>query len=384
MKTLGIICEYNPFHNGHKFHIEKAKKELSCDGAVCVMSGSFVQRGEVAILDKWTRAKSALLNGCDLVLELPSYFCMQSSKEYAYGGVSVLNLLGNVDFLSFGSEDGDIQSLKKIAKIKNSKSFNNKVKELVKSGMSYPAANEKALGDFFESTDNERIFSPNNLLGIEYINALKKTNSNIIPHTIKRHLTNHLETQISSDFATASMLRQMIKNGEGFDNFIPYNLNSQDIFDEKNAESFILGYLRLISDKNRAVGDEEGLLNHITECAKKAVSLEELYDLCANKRYTKSRIKRVIKCAILDVKKLSRLDYIRVLGFNDTGRKILKNSPNKNLIVTKTADFEMSKNSMFKYDILSTDFMYLCANDVSKRKSGMDFINPPVYIKSTH
>lgn len=381
MKTLGIICEYNPFHNGHKFHIERAKKELSCDNVVCVMSGSFVQRGEIAITDKWTRAKSALLNGCDLVLELPAYFCVQSSKEFALGGVSILNLLGNVNYLSFGSEMGDIEYLKNIAKLKRKKEFNQKVKDLISNGVSYPMANEEALKDLIGQKDTKRIFSPNNLLGIEYIEAIYKTKSKLVPHTIKRHLTDHLENEISDDFATASKIRQIIKENGDYKKYLPYTFDA-DIFDEQNLEAFILGYFRLLGKSKNILGGEEGIFSRLEKCAKSNLSLDEFYDSAVSKRYTKSRIKRVTKCAMLDINKNSSLDYIRVLGFNDKGRQIIKNSPNKDLIVTKTADFKPGKNSMFKYDILATDFMYLCAVDKEKRKSGMDFTTPPVYIKN--
>ncbi|MBE7037906.1 MAG: nucleotidyltransferase family protein [Ruminococcaceae bacterium] len=381
MKTIGIVCEYNPFHNGHKFHIENAKKLLLADKVVCVMSGSFVQRGEIAVYDKWTRAKMAILNGADLVLEIPSYFCMQSSKEYAYGAVSVLNLLGNVDYLSFGSEEGNLEVLEKIAKIKRSKEYNLYLKEFIESGLSYSLSSENALKKILDYDDKKRIFSPNNLLGIEYIEALNKTKSKIKAHTIKRHLTDHLENEIENNFATASKIREFIKEGKDFKKYVPYD-DIFDTFDEQNAESFILGFFRLLSDKKSILGGEDGLCERLIKCAKESASLDEFYNLSTSKRYTKSRIKRCVKCAILDVKKASKLDYIRVLAFNDKGREILKASQNKDLIVTKTADFNPSKNSMFKYDIMATDFMYLCANDNKKRKSGMDFTTPPVYIKN--
>ena len=249
------------------------------------------------------------------------------------------------------------------------------------SGLSYSLSSENALKKLLKSDDEKRIFSPNNLLGIEYIEALNKTKSKIKPHTIKRHLTNHNDVLVSSDFATASKIREFINCGKDFKKFVPYD-DTFDTFSEQNAESLILGFFRLLSDKKSILGGEDGLTERLIKCAKDATSLEEFYDLATSKRYTKSRIKRCVKCALLDVKKASKLDYIRVLAFNDKGREILKASPDKDLIITKTADFKPSKNSMFKYDIMATDFMYLCANDNKKRKSGMDFTTPPVYIKN--
>ncbi len=382
MKTLGIVCEYNPFHNGHKYHIAESKRLLGCDTAVCAMSGSLVQRGEIAVFDKWTRAKNAVENGADLVLEIPAFFCLQSGEKYAYGAVSVLNLLGNVDYLSFGSECGDIDFLQKIAEIKRKKSFNDTVKTLMQSGMSYPSATEKAIGKFLDNSFGERIFSPNDLLGVEYISAVYKTKSKVRPVTVKRHLTEHSGGKPVGNFASASEIRKMIFEGADFDKFLPYSAKNYEIFDENNAESLILGYFRLKCAEKNILGGETGMANRLIKSAKISNSLDEFYSNATSKRYTESRIKRMSKCAFFDVKKNSVLDYIRPLAMNERGRKLLKNSPGKNLIVTKTADFNGSKNSMFKYDILATDFAYLCANDKTKRMSGADFYTPPVYIKN--
>lgn len=381
MKTLGIVCEYNPFHNGHKYHIEKSKELFGCDKVVCVMSGSLVQRGEISVFDKWTRAKTAVENGADLVLEIPAFFCLQSGEKYALGATKVLCLLGNIDYLSFGSECGDIDFLKKIAALKQKKSFNDTLKTLIKSGKSYPLANEEAIQKFISKGGEKRIFSPNDLLGVEYINALSRLKSNIVPVTVKRHLTDHFDKKIVRNFASASEIRNMIFKGTDFSKFLPYDAKNFDIFDENNAESLILGYFRLFCREKNIVGGEKGLANRLVKSAKISSSLDEFYNNAVSKRYTKSRIKRVAKCAFFDIKKNAVLDYIRPLAFNDNGREILKKSPNKNLIVTKAADFNGSKNSMFKYDIAATDFAYLCANDKAKRISGADFLTPPVFVK---
>lgn len=381
MKTLGIVCEYNPFHNGHKYHIDESKKLSKCDAVVCAMSGSLVQRGEIAVFDKWTRAKNAVENGADLVLEIPVFFCLQSGEKYAYGAVSVLNLLGNVDVLSFGSECGDIEFLKKIAETKRKKAFNNAVKTLMQSGMSYPAATEAAIGKFVEASLSGRVFSPNDLLGVEYINAIFKTKSRMRPVTVKRRFTEHSDEKTVENFAAATAIRKMIMNGSDFSKFLPYSAENFEIFDENNAESLILGYFRLKCAEKNILGGEDGMANRLIKSAKISNTLGEFYKNASSKRYTESRIKRMSKCAFFDINKNSVSDYIRPLAFNERGREILKNSPNKNLIVTKAADFNGAKNSMFKYDIAATDFAYLCANDKSKRISGADFLTPPVYVK---
>ena len=275
MKTLGIVCEYNPFHNGHKYHIEESKRLFGCDTAVCAMSGSLVQRGEIAVFDKWTRAKNAVENGADLVLEIPAFFCLQSGEKYAYGAVSVLNLLGNVDYLSFGSECGDIDFLQKIAEIKRKKSFNDTVKTLMQSGMSYPSATEKAIGKFLDNSFGERIFSPNDLLGVEYISAVYKTKSKMRPVTVKRHLTEHSGGKPVGNFASASEIRKMIFEGADFDKFLPYSAKNYEIFDENNAESLILGYFRLKCAEKNILGGETGMANRLIKSAKISNSLDE-------------------------------------------------------------------------------------------------------------
>ena len=156
-------------------------------------------------------------NGADLVLEIPAFFCLQSGEKYAYGAVSVLNLLGNVDYLSFGSECGDIDFLKKIAEIKRKKSFNDTVKTLMQSGMSYPSATEKAIGKFLDNSFGKRIFSPNDLLGVEYISAVYKTKSKMRPVTVKRHLTEHSGGKPVGNFASASEIRKMIFENADFE-----------------------------------------------------------------------------------------------------------------------------------------------------------------------
>lgn len=381
MKTLGIVSEYNPFHNGHKYHIEKSKELFGCDAAVCAMSGSLVQRGEISVFDKWSRAKTAVENGADLVLEIPAFFCLQSGRNYAYGAVKVLNLLGNVDFLSFGSECGDIDFLKKLAAAKRTKKFCGELKSLMQKGLGYPAATECAIQNFLKTSEGGRIFSPNDLLGIEYIDAIKRLKSDIVPVTVKRHLTNHSDKTISGDFASASEIRRMISENKDFSKYVPYSAKDFDTFDEKNAESVILWYFRSQMREKNILGGECGMAQRLIKSAKISSSLDEFYTNAVSKRYTLSRIKRMSKCAFFDIKKNSVLDYIRPLAFNEKGRYILKNSPAKDMIVTKTADFNGSKNSMFKYDIAATDFAYLCANDKEKRKSGADFYTPPIYVK---
>ena len=189
MKITGIITEYNPFHNGHLYHLNTAKKVTNCHGIVCIMSGNFVQRGEPAIIDKWKRTEMALLNGVDLVIELPTFYAVSSAEFFAKGAVDILNNIGVVDNIFFGSECGDINLLYKIAEVltKEPKEFKLKIKENLKSGVTYAKAREKTLIDILDNEDlNEILSNSNNILGIEYIKAIIKSNSSITPLTMKR------------------------------------------------------------------------------------------------------------------------------------------------------------------------------------------------------
>ncbi|MBE7053243.1 MAG: nucleotidyltransferase [Ruminococcaceae bacterium] len=376
MKTLGIVAEYNPFHNGHKYHIEKSKEISKCTNVVCVMSGSFVQRGEFAINDKWERAKSALLNGADLVLELPTYYVLQSAKNFAYGAVNLLNSLGVVDYISFGSESESIDDLKKVASVidDSNEKYNSFFKKYINEGFSYPAARNMALSEY---GFNE--LTPNDLLGIYYLSALSKLNSNIIPLNITRYKTLHNSCEQNDGYATASYIRNMIKNNDDVKDFVPKTDNLAENFFIENISDYVLGFLRFSNYLDDLIGYEEGLSLYIKDCAKKSHSLNEFYEISITKRYTKSRIKRCVLSALIGLKTGKKLDYIRVLGFNKNGAKLLKEIKKKtNLpIVVKTADFRPDKDSMFGYDVLSTDLAYFS----SKNKNiGMDFKTSPIVL----
>lgn len=193
-KVLGIICEYNPFHNGHLYHLEQSKKMTGSNYTVAIMSGNFTQRGSTAIIDKWSRAEAALKNGVDLVIELPVLYATSSAENFADGAINILNSLKVVDYLSFGSETSDIETLDKIADIlyKEPKTYKNLLSTELKKGLSFPKARENALLAYLDDKKYGNILSsPNNILGIEYIKALKKYKSNIKPISITRFEAGH-------------------------------------------------------------------------------------------------------------------------------------------------------------------------------------------------
>lgn len=390
MKVLGIISEYNPFHNGHKYQIEKSKEITGCDCVVAVMSGSFVQRGEPALFDKWTRAKMALLNGVDLVLELPAFYVLQYANAFAYGGVKVLDSLGVVNYLSFGSEMGDVEKIKKIANLMGdeTETFKQNLNASLKEGMSYPMALETAISmePGFEDM-GEKLFSPNNTLGINYVCALNKIGSKIEPITVKRVGSAYHDDLLNDRFASASGIRNAIKEGEGILDYVPESnefINDADMFSDENLESLILGYFRTRTPEEieNVPGMEDGLANRFISIAKTSNNLSDFFSALTSKRHTLSRIKRICYCALMGITDDKKLDYIRVLGFTEKGRELLKeaNKRAKYPIVTKVADFTPGDDSMFKYDILATELSYLANNNKIDRVASKDYTTSPLFI----
>ena len=215
---LGIVSEYNPFHNGHLHHLELSKQLTNTDFTVAVMSGNFVQRGDTSIVDKWKKAEMAIKAGVDLVIELPTVYAISSAENFADGAVKILNSLGVVDYISFGSEIGEISPLNDVASIlyREPKEFQALILSQLKSGLSYPKAREIALSQFFGNSKkySEVLNNPNNILAVEYLKALKRHRSNIKPLTIKRDYSAYNSTTVKNGIASATAIREMIKNKE--------------------------------------------------------------------------------------------------------------------------------------------------------------------------
>lgn len=312
MKTVGIICEYNPFHNGHKLHIEKTKNALNAECVVCLMSGNVVQRGDVAIFDMNYRAKKAVENGADLVLEIPPRFVLTSAQFYAQNSIHILNSLGNIDYLSFGSECGSVEELKKeLEKIDETK-----IKENLKSGKTYGAC----------ISESEILKNPNNILGLEYLKALKNLDSDIIPFTVKREYVQHHSKETKEEFASASHIRELIKNSQSYKKYVPYPEYEEKTYFGKNKD-ILLKYKLNISQKSD-FGDylniSEGLNNRILKY-KNESDFEKTIDSIKCKRYVRTRIQRALLSILFDIKKDNALPtYTRVLAFNETGQKFLK------------------------------------------------------------
>ncbi len=427
MSVLGIIAEYNPFHNGHKYHIDRSKELCGADSVVCVMSGNFIQRGEPAIVDKWARTEMALLSGADLVIELPVVYAMSSAEFFAYGAVKILDSIGITDFICFGSEAGGMEELDLIADILTSEpeSYKTVLKNFLSKGLSYPAARENALAAYLEAIGHpadkltEIIKSSNNILGIEYLKALKRLGSRIRPQTIKRIANTYNSQALEGAISSATAIRMHILSAE--DSKSPHTLNvkSSSVIQDSMAslasvlprpsfdilqreikagrgpvfssdfENTILSALRQRSTEEISslpyIG--EGLENRIKAAAGTSGSLEELIDKICTRRYTRTRIQRCLFSTLtgLKHKELSEFNlyggpqYIRVLGFNNTGRRLLSRIiKNTSLpVIVKTADFKKSCNPflarMLEIEAAATDQYVLAYANPEFKKSGQEF-----------
>lgn len=239
---LAVISEYNPFHNGHVKHLAYSKQLTKADFSMAIITGNFVQRGEPSLVDKWTKAEMALKAGFDIVLELPTIYAISSAENFAGGAVKILNSLGIVDFLSFGSELGEIAPLDDLANLlyKEPKELSSLIHQHLKTGVSYPRAREMALMQFLGNNKiyKQALTSPNNILGIEYLKALKKYKSPIKPITIKREYSDHNSTTIKKGIASSSTIRMMLQKKKNIHTVVPfetYELLEKQIEERKNC-----------------------------------------------------------------------------------------------------------------------------------------------------
>ncbi|MBR4890004.1 MAG: nucleotidyltransferase [Clostridia bacterium] len=380
MNILGVICEYNPFHKGHEYQLKTHKKELKADGVVCLMSGNFVQRGAPAVFDKWTRAKTAVLCGADLVLELPVVYSAQSANRFAFGAVSLLDSLGCIDYLSFGSECGDLDKLKELSSVMSSHEFEKYVLEELKTGVSYPKARTNALAFHYPEFDETLTETPNNILALEYIASLEKLKSEILPVTLKRN----------NEFLSASSIREKMESSEDIREFVPENADFLDlpVYDKTAFDSMVSYKFRSeTKDSLAKISDvSEGLNNRFLNIAKSTFGADELSSEVKTKRYTKTRIDRIIINTLLGITDEDTTlvpQYARVLAFNDKGTEILNKmgKTSRIPIITKTASANPSTSEfkrMFEKDILATDIYALLTEN---KNASRDFTTSPIYVK---
>ena len=403
-KVLGIIAEYNPFHNGHLFHLNESKKLTGASYTVAIMSGNFTQRGNTSIIDKWSKAKSAIECGVDLVIELPVLYSISSAENFAEGAIKILDSLKVVDYVSFGAETADINLLNTIAEVlhEEPKEYKSLLSDELKKGISYPKARENALMMYLNDIKkySNVISSPNNILGIEYLKALKKCNSIIQPIALPRHESGHNDLNYHGNIASSTAIRNITKNN-GFDilrklmpepsytNLVENIKIGHVVPDLSVFEKEIIFNLRKMStyEISQLPDVSEGLEFAIKNAANSCNSIVEFLNIIKSKRYTSTRIQRILLYSLLGITKkdiaLSKKiqPYIRILGFNKKGKylisEVAKANPKLNIItsVKKFTDKNLNRNLkiMLEKDIWATD-VYTIGYEYDSW-SNLDFTN---------
>ena len=329
MKTVGIICEYNPLHLGHKKQIDEIRRICGENTAiVCLMSGNFVQRGAPAIIDKTYRARAAVLCGADLVLELPLEYALSSAEGFAAGGIGILGQF--CDALCFGAETADKTLLLKTAQALLSEEFRPLLKAQLETGLSFPAARVAALTQM--GLDSSILEAPNNILAVEYCKAILSRNLPMEPLPICREGSYHDELP-DRENPSATALRKLMTGGESWDAYIPEAVHSTftdaPLHTMDAGQRAVLGKLRTMTDAEFEAlpYGSEGLWRKFMRTCRQEATLEDIITATKSKRYTRTRIDRMVMCAFLGLTLqdlLSPVPYTRVLAFNDRGRTVLK------------------------------------------------------------
>lgn len=322
MQNIGVICEYNPFHNGHAKQLSYMKAR---GGAVCLMSGNYVQRGEPAILDKYVRAAAAVACGADLVLELPLTYALRSAEGFASGGVEILTKLGCVDALCFGSESGREDELMQTAHLLLTERFAQKLRSELASGVSFPCARQNALEDLGGSGD--LLEQPNDILAVEYCKAMIKQDSRLVPLVLRREGDYH--DSPDPENPSASVLRGIAD----WKDFVPAEAMERYEgavrADLACGERAWLARLRAMEERDFAAlpFGAEGLWRKLMHACREEATLEEIITATKSKRYTRTRLTRMLLCAYLGITKElleQEAPYVRVLALNEAGQKILR------------------------------------------------------------
>lgn len=439
MKVAGIIAEYNPFHKGHRYHIEETKRISGADYVIVVMSGDFVQRGEPAIVDKYLRTKMALEGGADLVIELPSIYATASAEYFATAGVGILDAIGVVDYLSFGSEWADAEALGKIADllIEEPPLFKEKLKEYLEEGKNYPQARETAVMACLEDPCYEKILeTPNHILGIEYMKALRRKNSRIQPLVIPRKGSGYHADSWSGEedeYPSATALRRILKgmNSEKLDSINKEMLNvlnekSQNVLEEDRANDLnqrcssdlqqlaagipygldelldhlvkkdcvtwadlmpLLDYTFLMKEQvlGKYFGMDYDISQRISKRHVPGKSFEEMVALCHSKNYTDSALRRILLHLVLQTKDYPFLSegakipipYARILGFRKESGKLISaiREHSRIPVIQKTTEGkELEKTNQTAYTIFKQDLRYAnLYEQIASGKAGRDY-----------
>ena len=365
---MGIICEYNPFHNGHIHHINEIKKKYPDSIIILILNGYFLERGEISTISKYDKVKLSLENNIDLIIELPVLFGTQSADTFAYTSVYLLNKL-KVDTIIFGSETNDIAKIQAIANESETDEYSNEIKKLLKEGVNYPTALAKSLKTKFT-------FLPNDLLGISYVKAINKINKNIIPQTIQR-TNNYLDTNSNENIVSASNIRHKLKNHEDISKYLPKNSKEKmnhidyDLY-FKILKSIILTNVHL----NEILDVDEGIEFRLKEAALKTHNINDFIEYVKTKRYTYNKINRMLIHILLGIKKddaKTNIDYLKILGLNKKGKEYLKS-------IKKDLDISVNINKssiIYAYEIKASTIYDLLTN---KNTYAEELSNKPIII----
>jgi predicted nucleotidyltransferase len=390
MKFTAVISEYNPFHNGHDFQKNLIKKDQASHYMVAIMSGNFTQRGEPAIFDKWTRAYLALICGVDIVVELPALYALQSAEGFASGGVAIANGLNVINELCFGSESADIQKLKKAAHSleKEDSAFKTVLKNSLSGGMSFPSARTAALRAVLGG-DTAVLSSPNDILAVEYLKALFRSQSPIRPHLIRREGASYTDPDLSGMISSAFSIRRALKKGDikAALSAVPKPVRSffekhlaaaRPVFPEDFFNQLIYK-LRFMSKEEIAAvaGVSEGLQHKIKKSAGDAKEYADLLSGVKSKRYTQTRISRIFMSCLLGITQ-NMLDeantyaglYARILGYRKDALSAFSHLCKKSRIPVITAGTQLPVSALAKTDILASDIYSLACTD---QTAGKDF-----------
>lgn len=411
MNVVGMIVEYNPFHNGHLWHVNEARRLAGADCAIGIMSGNFLQRGEPAIADKWSRAAMAVKAGVDLVIELPAVFAVRSAQYFAAGGIRLLSRLGVVSHVCFGTEVPDLSRLANAASALADETVIAALHNEMKTGQTYAASLTTALAT--TGIDASLLQNPNNLLAIEYLRAIAAHAPQLKPLAIQRIGANYHDNVVTSAIASATAIRAALSADDGAVwQALPAVCAEQlaQLIALGKAPVILPAFDTIVLSKLRAMNHDElaalpeigeGLHNKISHAALQATTCQELLFYTKSKRYTLTRLQRILMYALLGITKakLQHFDqsgplYARVLAFNTNGRTLLKaiNCHATIPVITKTAQFLTSKQrqqaelspaqAMLAYDIAATDMYSLGFPNCRWRSGGQDYQISPCYLPS--
>lgn len=384
MKAVGIIAEYNPFHNGHLYHINQIKKMYPEHIIIVVLGGHFMQRGETSIINKWDKTHIALTYGADIVIELPFPFATQSADIFAKGSIQILKEL-KVKKLVFGSESNDISKLTKLAGLQlNNNEYDSLVKKYLDEGINYPTALSKSLNDISNTTIN----TPNDILGISYIREIIKQKADIEPITIKR-TNNYHSTSIDGDITSATSIRLSLKNKENFEKTVPpltYKYLNGNLFYIEDYFSLLKYQILInINNLNSFQTVDEGIENRIKKFIIKSNSLDELITNVKTKRYTYNKLRRMFTHILCNFTKaeastFKNITYLRLLGFSNNGQKYL-NFIKKSLTLPLITKFNKENDKMLELEFRTTCvYASTLSNEDKRNLIEKEYKNKPIRV----